>query len=175
MTIRIIFFFLFSCFFMGYGQIEWDKTSFNYGVISKSTNRIVDFKVTNKSNKSIYLMRANVPKDVSIYYKRTKIMPDSSAFVRVQINPTTMGSLNRKVELYISSETKPVKLVLKGVVNYFDPVATYDCPDFSLVKPTPQRTENMVVEVIDAVTKKKIVNANVNIITPVILCLCSRD
>lgn len=134
---RIFSLFLFLSFSWGliYGQIEMDKQTYDFGTVKKETSRIVDFRIKNRGTNYFYLLRSEVPNDISIYYKRTKIEVDSMAYVRIQINPQELGSFQREVALYVSSQNDPIILSINAEIEYFDLESEITCPDFSLKKP----------------------------------------
>ena len=102
-------------------QLKWDKTYHHFGSIEKDSKRWVDFQLTNNTNSHIYLMRATKDDNLDLIYTRGKIERDSIAYVRVQINPESIGPFNKKIELFVSSEMDPIELRVKGSINYIDP------------------------------------------------------
>jgi Mg-chelatase subunit ChlD len=152
--------------FVSVAQLNWNKTIHNFGSIEKDSKRWVDFEMTNNTNTHLYLMRASKDSDVNLIYTRGKIEKDSLAYVRVQINPETVGPFNKKIELFVSSEQDPIELKIKGSINYIDPNSDPACPDFSSHKPKTNSTLIAVIEVLDSETKKPIKNATLNVSNP---------
>lgn len=148
-------------------QVVLDKTSYNFGIIDKSTNRIADFKLTNNSEKHLYLMRAEADDDIRLYYLRSKIEKDSSAFIRLQYNPENIGPFKKTVRLFVSARPEPIELTIKGTVNYVDPHNDPDCPDFSVKKPVVIDGISVVVQVKDKATGEYIKKASVALLNPV--------
>lgn len=158
--------FLITICLLSDAQINWDKTTYNFGSIEKDSKRWVDFELTNKTNVHIYLMRAQKDDDVDLIYSRGKIEKDSVAYVRVQINPENIGPFNKKIDLYVSSEMEPIELRIKGSINYIDPNNDPACPTFSSQNPKTNKEFIVVIEVHDKQTKQPIKNSNINVSNP---------
>ena len=161
---RVLIIILLSLFQLNvFSQLTWDKTSYQFGSIEKDSKRWVDFQLTNNTSKHIYLMRAIKDDDIDLIYTRGKIEKDSSAFVRVQINPNSLGPFRKSIQLYVSSEPEPIELKISGSINYIDPNNDPACPSFSSQKPGISSELYAIVEVLDAKTNKPIKNANINV------------
>lgn len=164
---RILFIIFLSLFQLNvFSQLNWDKTSYQFGSIEKDSKRWVDFQLTNNTSKHIYLMRAIKDDDIDLIYTRGKIEKDSSAFVRVQINPSTIGPFRKTIQIYVSSEQKPIELKISGSINYIDPNNDPACPSFSSQKPGVSSELITVVEILDAKTNRPIKNADINVANP---------
>ncbi len=160
MKFYFLFLFLFSTLF-GFPQISFDKTSYDFGVIEKGGIRYVDFKLTNHSAKTVYILRTDPDRELSIRYSKKTLEPDSSAIIRIQYNPKQIGVFNKKNPLYISSSNDPIILSIKGEIQFLEHNSLTECPDFSYTRSENPLQFDLNVHVIDTITNLPITNASV--------------
>jgi Ca-activated chloride channel family protein len=147
--------------FQAFPQLSLDKTFHDFGEINKGDIRYADFKIINSSSKTIYILRADQDRELSIKFSKKTIEPDSSAFIRIQYNPKETGVFNKKTPLYISSENNPVILSIKGEVKYLEQNPLTDCPDFNYNKDENPIQFDVNVKVVDTLTGMPVPNASV--------------
>jgi Ca-activated chloride channel family protein len=109
--------FLFCIFFDVNSQLQFDKTSFDFGELYAHNTRYVDFYVKNNSNKTEYILTIEKPNEINYQLSGSSVAPDSSIAIRLQINPTKKGFFNLKIPVYLSDQNEPIILRLKGNIK----------------------------------------------------------
>lgn len=129
-----IFFILFITITAVYGQTEFDKTKYDFGSIEYYHPRFVDFKITNKGDKQEWMLRVEKSMDI-IYIPSNQFMsPDSSIYLRFQVNPKKKGKFKYDVKVYVSDKNDPINLVISGNLISVEEGETNSytaCPDFN--------------------------------------------
>ena len=146
------------------GQVLFEKTKHNFGQIEKGSNRVADFTLINKTSATAFILRAEVDREMSIRYSTKRIMPDSTAVIRLKYNPTDLGAFRKKIPVYVSTQPTAVTLILDGVVNYIDERDTPDCPDFSNNDVALKMSFGLKVIVLNKMDNKPIPNVEVKLI-----------
>jgi Ca-activated chloride channel family protein len=148
------------------GQVVFNKTKHHYGTIDKTTDRVVDFVVTNNSAKKEHILRAAAPREVAIRFSTKILMPDSSAIIRVKYNPASKGRFNIDIPVYLSNSFEAITLKLSGEVEEMPRDVSPECPDFSGRTTVAQQMQfELLIKVIDKQTRAPIPEAEVKIIS----------
>lgn len=154
------------------GQSEIDKLEHNFGEMDETTVRFVDFFIKNKSDKKIYLLRVQKPKEVSgrefsYLFDKKFLEPDSSMVVRFHINPLKKGKFKYEIPVYMSDREEPFEITLKGEVKQMNnEMAMFQsCPNFNQ---SPNQGNpfdfKLTVKVIDKNTREPIPSSEVSMI-----------
>jgi Mg-chelatase subunit ChlD len=128
-----------------------ERTVSNFGKVEFWMSRVDSFRVTNTSDKTIYILKQKQPRDFEVKIPRLGISPGSTETIEVIYKPLEKGSFSRELKLYHSASTTPFSLKFKGEIIAFDPYAEMACPSFS--SPGFQRHESdMKITIIDSLT-----------------------
>lgn len=146
-----------------FGQASFERTQHDFGSIASADESYTDFKINNSGSRSVYILRAQANENILVKYSSKTIEPGGSAFVRVKYISTQKGSFREKVSLYLSDRNGPQELIVSGNTTYQEYGGNTSCPDFSNSASVNKLSTNVKVEVIDAVTKEKIPQAEVSI------------
>lgn len=128
----ILLFTFFSCNF-SFAQVKLNRSHHHFGMIDGKSERFVDFILTNKSPKKIFILRIDADREFASLISNKTLEPDSSATIRIQFNPTEKGKINKSIGVYISSQNDPIQITFSGEVVDMPRIAQLDCPSFNTV------------------------------------------
>ncbi len=161
---------LFCLFALNYSaktQIIFDKTNFDFDELFASSERFVDFKITNTGKKKEYLLSVRKPQEVTYLVNGQYLDPDSSLIIRLKPNAKKLGKFNYEIEVYTSDKLTPTILKINGNIKEFEEnslSALQTCPDFGS-KPSVYATNfKITVVTIDKETKEILANSTVSMI-----------
>jgi Ca-activated chloride channel family protein len=115
-------------------QLQFDKTTYDFGDIYAHNVRFVDFYIKNTSVKTEFVLTIEKPKAVNYRLSSSSIQPDSSTALRIQVNPEKKGGFHLKIPVYISTSNDAVELHVKGNFKELPQKqggSLTDCPSFS--------------------------------------------
>ena len=149
-------------------QIVFDKTKFDFGDLTMTSDRFVDIKITNKSVKKGYILTIKKPADV-VYIVNGQFMDkDSSLTLRCQVNPMKKGRFTYEISIFTSDKGEATIIKLTGNLKEFSPeTANYlqACPDFNAKKPDKNATDfEVTIVTIDKDTKTILSESTVTMI-----------
>ena len=116
------------------GQVFFDKNKYDFGDLEMYDNRFVDFILTNKNNKTEYLLRITKSLDIAYIVSGESLEKDSSIAIRLQINAKKKGYFSYEIEIYTSDKVVPTKIKLTGNIKEVPQdnlSALTACPSFS--------------------------------------------
>ena len=155
-------------FTSSYTQIEFEKTKHDFGDITNLSDRYIDIRLTNKSQKKQYILSVKKPQNVVYLVNGQFMEPDSSLVVRLQINPVTKGRFSEEVQIYTSDKDLPTIIKLTAnitkIIDNSNPFQA--CPDFN-TKPSEKNSQTnfeLTVVTIDQETRQPIPSSNVSVI-----------
>jgi Ca-activated chloride channel homolog len=138
------------------------RTASNFGVVDFWVSRVDSFLVTNSTNSTIYILKQMVPRDFEFRASSLGIAPGVTSVLEVIYDPRDLGKFKKRLKLYHSASKRPFYLNFQGTVKSYDSFAKMACPSFS--SPSYQKQNfNMVVNVIDSLTKEPINKALVEL------------
>ncbi|PCJ83660.1 MAG: hypothetical protein COA57_10740 [Flavobacteriales bacterium] len=146
------------------GQVLFDKTVHDFGIIDENSSRIAEFTLFNSTEKTAYILRTGTDEELSIKYSSKKMEPDSIAIIRVQYNPKQTGGFKKTIPVYVSSQPQSVEITLKGIAGFI-PYDSPLCPDFSSKDISQKLNFELVVKVVDATSGEPLQNAQVKIMS----------
>jgi Ca-activated chloride channel family protein len=156
--IRLLVFFIFVSSF-SFSQLEFEKLMHDFGNLSAESDLFVDIAVKNIGKKKEYFLSFRKPLEVVCLSKGQFILPDSTSFVRIQVNSQSKGKFSHEIEIYTSDRQEATKIKVKGNVLELpnNPLANLQsCPDFN-VRPTKNNTSNkLTVKTIDKESRQTI-------------------
>lgn len=164
-TIAFLIFLFFSKLTLG--QLIFEKTAHFFGDLTADSERFVDIKIQNKGTQKAYLLSVRKPNEVVYLTSNELILPDSTIFIRLQVNPKVKGKFNYEIELYTSDKQTATKLKLSGnqqELAYDNLAAFQSCPSFR-DRPIQSATDfKLTVVTIDAETKEYLGKSEVSLL-----------
>jgi Ca-activated chloride channel homolog len=155
---RILIFFVFIAS-NSFSQLVFEKLSHDFGDLNAQSDLFVDISVKNIGNKKEYFLSFRKPLGVVCLSKGQFILPDSTSFVRIQVNSQSKGKFSHEIEIYTSDKQESTKIKVKGNVLELpdNPLANLQsCPDFNS-RPNKNATSNkLTVKTIDKETRENI-------------------
>ena len=95
-------------------QIVFDKTKFDFGDLTMTSDRFVDIKITNKSVKKGYILTIKKPADVVYIVNGQFMEKDSSLTLRCQVNPMKKGRFTYEILIFTSDKGEATIIKLTG-------------------------------------------------------------
>lgn len=152
---------------LGFSQIVFDKTKYDFGELNENDLRYVDIYLTNKTGKDAFILSVKKPMEVVYIQKSAFISPDSTTVIRFNIDKRTVGRFSYTIPVYTSDKSEPTNVVLTGKIKSLPQKENYltACPTFGQ-KPA---TENpldflLTVETIDKTTGEHLGKTDVAIL-----------
>lgn len=145
--------------FSVFSQLEFEKTTHNFGDLYASDQRFVDIEVKNIGKKKEYFLSFRKPKDVVCLSKGEYVMPDSSSFIRIQVNPRHTGKFSYELQIFTSDRLDAIIIKVSGNLREMpdDALANYQaCPDFSARPVRSQLDNKFTIYTVDAFTRKPV-------------------
>lgn len=151
---------------VGFGQITFDKTKHDFGVLNSYDDRFVDFKLTNNGPKKGFVLRVVKPSEVIYLARGNSMDKDSSLFLRFQVNPHQKGRFSYDVEVFTSDRQDPVKLKLVGELKDTPTSTSFmtACPDFNSRPAGRAYNFDLTVVTIDKETRKELDQTTVTLV-----------
>lgn len=163
----LLFVLIFALSFSTMSQIIFDKTNYDFDELFASSERFVDFKITNIGKKKEYLLSVRKPNEVTYLVNGQYLDTDSSLIIRLKPNSKKLGKFNYEVEVYTSDKLTPTILKINGNIKEFEEnslSAMQACPDFGS-KPSVYATNfKITVVTVDKETKEILSNSTVSMI-----------
>ncbi len=155
---------LFSCLnFNAFGQMNADKTMFDYGVINNYNNDTAYFYFTNVGVKTVYLLTTQPREDYQVFCNSKTIAPGEVLTIGVIYYTEKKGKFNVDVPLNFSNSMQPVILKLTGTIKSIHPNALTICPSIENSRPL-NHTVPLNIIVKDYETKLKIKDPHVTVL-----------
>lgn len=148
----------------GFGQIIFNTSYHDLGVVNKEDKKYFDFTLTNAGTEKAIVLRVEEPYGIDVRFSSKTILPDSTITVRIKYTPKKRGKFKKDVPVWVSVNNEPITLTIEGDAESFDINESLKCPDFSATKKPVELRSDLTVKVIDVNTKKPIKNATVEII-----------
>ncbi|MFM1933100.1 MAG: hypothetical protein RL226_2403, partial [Bacteroidota bacterium] len=146
------------------GQVTLNPYLVDFGVVERTTERVVDITITNSGAQKTTLLRSTFNRDYSFIFSERSIAADSSITLRVKFNPMKKGAYTDRVELYFSTMNAPVILTFKADVQFIDSSDNPACPSFQDRPAGCCENNPPMVVVKNALTGEPIAKARVRLI-----------
>jgi len=154
--------FLLLCF-TAMAQPSVQPKQINYGLITQETDRVVDIVIKSTSVQKDFLLRATFSHEFDVRYTTKTLEAGGEMIIRIKFNPREKGKFHENVELWFSSQTRPIILPIDAEVLYVNINENNPCPDFS-ERAAECCTQNLFrVTVIDKTSKKPISKSTVKL------------
>jgi len=159
---------LILCYKVSFGQLEYDKIQHDFGILESFSERFIELNLTNHSPKKQYLLRIEMPLDVTSTFSNDLISPDSTIGIRLLVNPKKKGRFEYTVRIYTSDKDEATLIKLKGILHDFSPdlnAALQACPNFNqkpvgyFAKPFESQ-----ITLLDSITRKPITGNSIVVI-----------
>jgi Mg-chelatase subunit ChlD len=144
-------------------QVAVYPKKIDYGIVTFSTDRVVDIIVSNPKDKAEYLLRIENSHELDVIFSSKTIEPNGQITIRVKLNPRNTGSFSEDLKLYFGSLPVPIVVPIRAQVDYLDPKDNIPCPSFANRAADCCPSNMFLVEVVDKKTGKSISNAEINI------------
>lgn len=157
----------FICFFCllseVLSQVKTESKVINFGLIQRGSDKVRDIVIENTGSKKTLILKSNFSREFDILFSSREILPDSSVILRVKFKPISQGPFSEKVEIWFSTENKPLLLEFEADVAWLDPADNSPCPDFNAQPYDCCPNNQFEVKVMDAETNKP-VNARLRVV-----------
>ena len=153
---------------VGFGQLRFDKLQHDFGILESFSNRFTELNLTNSGSKKHYLLRIEMPLEVTSTFSNDLISPDSTIGIRLMVNPKKKGKFEYTVRIYTSDKDDATLIKLKGILHDFSPdlsASLQACPNFNQ-KPVgyfAKPFESQLI-VLDSLTRKPILGSSILVI-----------
>jgi hypothetical protein len=99
-------------------EIEFDKISFDYGVLEIGDVKTGVFTYTNVGNKPLVLFDVIVSCDCTeVEWQKEPVMPGKTATIKAVYTAKTAGVISKQITVQSNAQTDRIKLQLKGNVR----------------------------------------------------------
>jgi archaellum component FlaF (FlaF/FlaG flagellin family) len=99
-------------------EIEFDKSSFDYGTLEIGDVKTGIFTFTNVGNRPLVLFDVIVSCDCTeVEWQKEPVMPGKTATIKVVYTAKTAGLIAKQVTIQSNAQTDRVRLQLKGNVK----------------------------------------------------------
>jgi len=159
--------------FSSIAQLRFETVNCDFGVLESYDDRFVDIKVSNIGAKKEYILSVKKPAEVTYVAASDRIGPDSSMYIRFQVNPSLKGRFSYDIDVFTSDRAAATRIRLSGTINDLptDNLSAFTaCPDFSVRPAGNSQKFELTVITIDAEDKKPLDLSTVSMIqngTPV--------
>jgi Mg-chelatase subunit ChlD len=110
-------------------QIEFSRTEFDLGKISKINQDVVDVYIQNTTASAIHIKEIQTDEGITFTKTANYFPPSQPQILRFKINPSKVGKFKKKVTLQLSNH-QPVTLTFLGNVRSLPKNNLTACPDF---------------------------------------------
>ncbi|MFO0323006.1 MAG: VWA domain-containing protein [Bacteroidota bacterium] len=97
--------------------INIDAKSKDIGTVENIYKVKVDFIISNKQAKNLYLLRADAEKGISIQTSKKTIKENDTAIIVVEFIPEQIGKFSKVINLITSADGLPFKIEIKGIIK----------------------------------------------------------
>jgi Mg-chelatase subunit ChlD len=147
----------------GSAQVNMLPSEGDFGEITHSSDRVLDFKLRNTGSEKAVVLRTELDPDCSFLYSSREILPDSAVNFRIKINPERKGEVKKKGRIWLSTMHAPIEFELKAKVLYLDLSGHTPCPDFSVKQTKCDNCGDIVIQVLDRETSLPLAAARLSI------------
>lgn len=146
-------------------QITPSATSFSFGDLYSGSQTYTDITFTNTTDKVQWLLTIDKPTDVYYIFSGKQVLPGENITIRFKINDTRKGKFNYNVDVYFSEPRDAITINLTGNVKQMTAESSLTaCPDFNAAPPENVNEFDLVIRVIDSLTREPIQNAMVYLV-----------
>jgi len=158
--------------YLAFGQVKFDRTSFDYGMVENWKNPAVSFKLTNTGNASLTILPLASTRDLEVKFPGHPIPQNESATIIITYYTEKTGPFHKKIPIYITTSNKPAYLTIKGNIISISEDAFIECPTICQNCPPkstsePEESEmglKVIGKVLDNVTRRPIEGATVQLV-----------
>lgn len=150
MRIFLVLLLLLSSRFLS-AQLVFEKTTLDFGDITAETPRFIDIPFKNSGKQKIFILSFRKPQELVALSKGDLILPDSSNFLRIQVNPKKKGKFAYQLQVFTSDKVEATVINIKGNLKEFpEDMAQYQaCPDFNKKPPLKNPENHLIVKTRD--------------------------
>ncbi|MEN9401124.1 MAG: hypothetical protein RL632_2227, partial [Bacteroidota bacterium] len=96
--------------FSSTAQLRFEVLDYDFGILESYDDRFVDVKVSNIGAKKEYILSVKKPSDVVYIAPNDRIGPDSSMYLRFQVNPSVKGRFNYDIYVFTSDKASATRI-----------------------------------------------------------------
>lgn len=144
-------------------SIEVEKRRFDFGLIERGSDRVIDVTFYNRSSQKALVLTTEAEPQYSVLWSKRSVEPDSSIVLRVKFNPRKKGKCKDEISLFFSNMQKPIVLEFQADVAYVDRSDNPACPSFRERPGASSEGDAFIVEVIDSKSGEVLRKARVRI------------
>lgn len=106
--------FFFTIYLFANAQLNYSPNGLQLGLIEQANEISGDIVLENKSDKKVFLMRADAENGIKVYTSKRTLQPNDTCLLIVSFYPTQEGKFKKQISLIASDSDKPYKLELTG-------------------------------------------------------------
>jgi len=171
-SLNILISIVLSIQYLAFGQVKFDRTSFDYGMVENWKNPPVSFKLINSGNTSLIILPLASTRDLEVKFPGHPIPQNESATITITYYTEKTGPFHKKISIYTSASNKPTYLTIKGNIISISEDAFIECPTICENCPPkstsePEESEmglKVIGKVLDNVTRRPIEGATVQLV-----------
>lgn len=148
------------------GQLVFQHLEHDYGKVDKAKSLLSEFIVTNTGYEDAVILRIDAGPDFSFSLNQNVIKPGKSDTIRLFLQPNQAGKFKEQVQVYLSSQDKPVVLNIQGEIVSVDPDPLATCFSFREAHPDiykEVKISEQYITVLDKMTNQPIDGAFVQL------------
>lgn len=112
-------------------QMSPKQRVLDFGVVDKSSSRVMELSFVNKGDKETRLLTSNFPREYDVVFASKTIPVGEELMIRIKLNPFKKGRLDDEVLLYFTDQLDPVKITIHAKVEFIDLTSNTPCPKFN--------------------------------------------
>jgi len=112
-------------------QMSPKQRVLDFGLVDKSSSRVMELSFVNKGDKETRLLTSNFPREYDVVFASKTIPVGEELLIRIKLNPFKKGRLNDEVLLYFTDQLDPVKMTIHAKVEFIDLTSNTPCPKFN--------------------------------------------
>jgi Mg-chelatase subunit ChlD len=126
-------------------QLSFDQQNIELGPIAEAYEIKGDVILQNKSEKKIFLMRADAEAGVKVYTSKKTLIPGDTALLIISFIPETSGRFSKKIKLVATDKETPYQLTLSGTLQKVNANNKMACYYFGKGRTSPVTVKEEVI------------------------------
>lgn len=144
-------------------SVKLNSKSLDFGSHNLWNSPYLALELTNISNKSIAILRVSAARGVWYDYPRQYVKPGETVEISFTYYTDIKGAFSENIDIYVSSEMKPIQINLKGNIKGFAFDALTACPAWNKPESKPMEYDH-TIQVIDDITNQPIKGVSIAVL-----------